>query len=278
LYSFFCSLHLLNVLLQYYSLKFVSCVAGEEIMNEQGEYDNSAVIYRLCPAEDCSDNSGESCSSGYGTMVTGLNTFLNYYFAMKYGDEENEDSTGNVFQLSDYAQCSAVEIEQEEQMQYNGGRKRALEQGLQFFVGPACSEDGNDIKLEWFSDEDCTKVEEKYTYEALTGGVLPYSDGGVVASDCVSCYENDNGEYGVSDFCMAIYDDSVRCETEMSAVYYVRDEGGCDFIDELMAPKSPWQTVGVVALWILWFLLGFYILILGYFFYKQCSKYNWICF
>jgi len=79
-----------------YSLVLLSCVAGETVMNYNdggggGEYDTSAVVFRLCPSKSCRASSygeGNGCSSGYGDYVIGLNTFMEFY--MRYVEEQQQ--------------------------------------------------------------------------------------------------------------------------------------------------------------------------------------------
>lgn len=55
-----------------YKLKLIGCAAGEIYKNpENGEAEYSSVIYRLCPADECSDDNDYGCKSGYGDFVVG---------------------------------------------------------------------------------------------------------------------------------------------------------------------------------------------------------------
>jgi hypothetical protein len=251
--------------LQYYHIKFVKCLAGEKIANAEGEYEYNAVAYRLCPAESCDSDSASGCSDGYGDMVVGLDSFVDAYFEMNR--ENQQDRTENEFNLEEYRECRQWEMQQQE----DGGRK--LNEEAVFYVGPACTSDGNDIKLEWFSDENCQYPEETYTYESVTGDEygLPYGDGGIISKSCISCYEmGDNSEYGVADFCMNLYEDSKKCESKMEAVgYYGKDESSCEYIEELMPSKSGMSGAGKVIFWIILIAL---VVGVGYWFFMQQKK------
>ena len=63
-----------------YSIKLVSCMAGEQSINyEKGQVESSTVIFRLCPINSCSDNSALGCSEGYADYAVGINTFAEAY-------------------------------------------------------------------------------------------------------------------------------------------------------------------------------------------------------
>lgn len=212
-----------------YKLKFMSCKAGETVVNaENGEYEYSAVVFRLCPAADDGCDDEKACSSGYGDYVVGLNTFVNMYMEDQAENMNYDDN----FRVDEYAECREYENENDD----DGN-------GVVYYIGPACTEDGDDIKLDFFYDEGCTSTPEDVTFEDVSNGwELPYSEGGLISTYCQSCqaYDEDNGGYELKEMCQRLYEDaSGKCETEMEYYhYYGKQEGACDYIAELLPASS----------------------------------------
>ena len=116
---------------------------------------------------------------------------------------------------------------------------------MQYFVGPACTEEG-DVRIALYTDQYCRPDYESFdvTFEDLTGFELPYSDGGLMDDDeCKAYYcfgQNDNGEYELNEFCMDIYENTpVKCEEKMETFsYYGQDVSGCEYISALMPEEK----------------------------------------
>ena len=134
-----------------YSLKMLSCVAGEQSINyEEGNVEQSTVIFRLCPSDLCNaDNStSRGCEEGYGDFAVGINTFTQAYVE-SIGDNYNNGmqyysySYGE-FNVEEYVrECRLFEEEAGGQYQYYSSFN---------YIGPACTEDGTGIRLASFSD------------------------------------------------------------------------------------------------------------------------------
>lgn len=222
--------------LQNYKMKMVSCKAGEMVKNqENGEYEYNAIVYRMCPSSgDCDDDKETGCKEGYGDYVVGLNTFVQAYMeeqAENMGDDDN-------FRLDEYAECREYENDNDDG------------NGYAYYIGPACTEDGTDVKLELYYDEACTQVPEDVTFEDISNGwTMPYSDGGVVSTSCGSCMDvNDDGEYELREMCERLYEESAKCETEMEYYgYYGKQEGACEYIETLLPSKSGSGSLGFLA-------------------------------
>ena len=245
--------------LQNYSLKFITCKAGEKWKDpENGEYEYSVVVYRLCP--NCDDNVKGGCKSGYGEYVVGLNSFVDAYFEDRGENMQGDDN----FRLEEYAECR--------EYQAQGGRRR-LDQGAQYFIGPACTEDG-DIRLAVFTEETCT-TESNIDFTTVSGGMsLPYSSGELISSSCHSCTEvNDNGESEVSDYCMKNYESSYGygCETKMQT-YSANgmDESKCEYISQLTYTKSSRGGHGWAIFWV--FLIVALLVVGEYIYFQKKSK------
>jgi len=213
--------------LQNYKMKMISCKAGETVRDpESGEYEMNAILYRMCPSNgDCDDDKATGCKDGYGDYVVGLNTFVEAYMEDQGENMQYDDN----FKVDEYAECREYENDNDD----DGN-------GVAYYIGPACTEDGTDIKLQLYYDEYCTQVPEDVTFEQISNGwTMPYSDGGLVSTYCNSCTGvNDDGEYETKEMCELLYESSGKCETNMESYhYYGKQEGACEYIEELL-PKS----------------------------------------
>jgi hypothetical protein len=131
--------------------------------------------------------------------------------------------------MNEFGECREFEVDGDA----DGGENYQQ----QYYVGPACSEDGTGIKLDFFTDEACTKTSEEVTFEDISNGLaLPYSSGGLVSNGCESCSGyNDNGEYELSEMCMKLYENAGKCESKMEAYHYSgMQEGSCEVIQAMM--------------------------------------------
>ena len=209
-----------------YELKMVSCKAGEQIRDpETGEYEYNAAVFRLCPKDSCNSETATGCSSGHGDYVVGLSSFVQAYFE----DQRDNMNYDDAFKVDEYAECR--EYEQENDDANNNG------DAYPYYIGPACTEDGKDVKLELYYDETCSSVPEEVTFEDISNGwTLPYGEGGLISTSCQACSEyNDDGEYELKEMCMGLYENAGKCETNMESFhYYGKQEGSCDYIAELM--------------------------------------------
>lgn len=231
--------HLMN-----YHVKFLSCRSDTQWTNEQGQFETSSVVYRLCPADDC------DCKKGYGDYVVGLNTFTKAHFeAVREQQQQqgnNNNNNNNNFRAERYAECQ----------QYENRNKRGLEQNQAngYYIGPACSEGGSNVKFELFTEYTCTTVAEGITYEEMTNGYsLPAN---FFSSEvCTSCISTDNnGNSEPSDFCMDIYQWSGKCEKDMQySGLYGKDESQCELLKTLV-PKSSSGVNGSRVFWIIFLL------------------------
>jgi len=211
-----------------YKLKMRSCITGEAIQDpETGEYEYNAVVFRLCPGGgDCDDESADGCGEGYGDYVVGLSKFVEAYMEDQKENMQQDDN----FNVEEYAECREYENDNDD------GDANV------YYIGPSCTEDGTDVKLQLFSDEVCSQVPEDVTFEDISNGwSMPYSDGGLVSSYCTGCtgYDDDGNEE-LKELCEQLYENSAgKCETEMEYFhYYGKEEGSCEYILELLPVAS----------------------------------------
>ena len=94
-----------------YKLKLLSCNNGAQYKNpENGEYESSSVVFRLCPASnECDDEGTLGCKTGYGDYVIGLNSFVQEYIEDKQEDMYNDDN----FDMKEFAECREYEADQD---------------------------------------------------------------------------------------------------------------------------------------------------------------------
>lgn len=232
-----------------YNVKVVGCKRELEqpIMNEEGEYEYSAVLLRLCPSGEggCDSSISEGCSSGYGDMLVGVSTFVEAYFE---DQEDDEDEDGDdAFEVDKFAKCEEYNPDENADDANQGAWEN-----YQFYVGPTCSDDGLDLKLELFTDEYCTQVSET-TFDTISNGwSLPYSTGGLVSTNCNSCSEyNDDGEVEIKEMCQKSYENAaLKCEEGMESYsYYGQNIQGCETIAE-MFPAAKGGNGGKIFGWI----------------------------
>lgn len=229
-----------------YDVKVVGCKSELEqpLVNEEGEYEYSAVLLRLCPSSDgCDSDTVEGCSSGYGEMLVGMSTFVEAYFE----DQENEENGDDNFDIDKFAKCEEYNPDENADDANQGAWEN-----YEFFVGPTCTEDGLDLKLELFTDEYCTQVSEISFDTVSNGWTLPFSSGGLVSTNCNSCTEyNDDGEAEIKEVCMNSYEDAaLKCEEGMEYYsYYGQNTQGCESIAE-MFPQAKGGNGGKIFGWI----------------------------
>eukprot|EP00978_Attheya_sp_CCMP212_P023913 scaffold74226_cov51-Attheya_sp.AAC.5 len=235
-----------------YTVKFLHCAAGQKTQGEEG-YEYSSVVFRLCPASgSCDSDSKNGCSSGYGDMVVGINTFVDSYFEMM--DIDDEEYSLN---LNEYAQCANFDMDGDDENEDRKRKLEAVEYGP-FYIGPECTSDGSNIQMGWFSDYTCSTYETTYTFEEFANGYsLPFSDGGLISSTCNKCAGyNDDGEYEVDEFCTKLYENAgMKCETNMESYsQYGKDTGSCDTIKSMMPKSKSGGGAGKFFFWV--FFLG----------------------
>jgi len=258
--------------LSQYRMKFVQCVAGEQVPGEDA-YESSAVIYRLCPLTDVESTSAFGCTDdeAYGDYVVGINTFTQAVAQnMAWEREQAGYEDDGEFNLEDYAECREADMDMDEDE--DEGRKRKLEeQWDQYYIGPKCVNVmdskgkkivGTDIALDFFADETCT-TEAQVSYYELTGQEIPYSTGLGLYQEATKCASyNEDGELEIKEVCQQLVEDvAYRCD----AVY----QGGCEKIEALEAElkaseakMSGGKVFGIV-------LLVFVILGAGYYFFMK---------
>ena len=247
------------------------------------------VRFRLCPTASCDSESSGGCSSGYGEYIIDMDTFLQAYLEdkqeleewtceyyqqnkcacddddnkddgfeeeeclnecyAKYGldyciEEEADDAAGEPFELEEYVECGEFKADD---------RRRRLEEEVQYFIGPYCSDQGGKIYLGMFTDDTCSIFADDYagtsTYKDFTGESLPYSSSSVVGMECVTCAPlqdveeenngngNDDGEVEIKEMCEQMWQTAGKCEKKLDAVNDP-NKNACNYMDGIKVVRQ----------------------------------------
>ena len=235
--------------LKNYEQVFMKCVPNVQVANENGGYDYNAVVYRMCPSGNAC-NKGKACDSGYGDYVVGLQQYVRQFFDQFDDDQNNngQQDDGEAYDFGEFGECREINVEA------NGDDGNQV----QYFMGPACTEDG-DVRMALFVDEYCRpEYEADVKLEDLIGIEMPYENGGLMdgGDECKAyyCYAaNENNEYELNRFCEELYMNSAyKCEQEMEFVSAVNgmNNNGCEVVSEMM-PASKGGNGGKIFLIIL---------------------------
>jgi len=229
------------------------------------------VRFRMCPIAACNDNKDGGCSSKYGDFIVDINTFVYYYLSAKQQQQSLDcDYYGNTCQQKcntddDNSSCMqrcyktyGVDCSEQYDDQNEGYSLDPLDyancaafEGFgngAYYLGPTCSDEDSKIYLALYSDDECTtsaSCDESCFYNEM-GYNLPYSysDQSVVSSKCVSCSSGSNMDDFYADpldDCIALYDDSGKCETKMYVSY--PNESACTYIEGMKYIRAD----GVIA-------------------------------
>jgi hypothetical protein len=252
-----------------YSLRLTECHPDISLMANDEYPIYGVIVFRMCPSNKCNDSSGKAaCKSGYADFAVDIGTFA---AAMMSDQEENMQWDDQYGDWANYAECAQYDQE-------NGGS---------YYVGPTCTKDKKGIRLAVFDEYTC-QTESSTSFSSISNGwSLPYSDGGLVSTQCTSCYDSDNG--GASELCMDLYDASeYRCESDWDVQHYYwnaktevmkygQDTTGCKSITRFNYSKPKKSVLGE-----LFFVMIFISIAAGGWFYYQSwwdkGKYDWICF
>lgn len=248
------------------------------------------VRFRLCPTNSCTLQNAGGCSSGYGDYVIDMNVFLEAYIdsVEQYNearcdylentcgcdDENNNGGNEDYCQYDCYVAHGMEEVcaeenpynanngQEEEQDEFDlaeyaecaqanfGGRRRQLNQEVEYYVGPYCAEQGGAIYLGLFTDDTCTTFADEYggqeSYYKMAGKELPFGNSNVISMDCFSCLEpevqynydgNDQeDDDNVNEMCEQIYEQAGKCESELGQ--YGGNYNACSYIQGIQVIRK----------------------------------------
>lgn len=251
------------------------------------------VRFRLCPSDSCDSSSSGGCSSSYGEYIVDMDVFLELYMQDKmelqeytceyyemnkckcndddqnqrddaweeedclnecfynYGldycvEEEMDDQAGEPFELEEYMECREFRADRRR-------LTRQLDQEVEYFIGPYCSEQGGKIYLGMFTDESCSIFADDYagttTYKNFMGESLPYSSESIVGMECITCEplqevedendnnnnnnnnQNDDGEVEIKETCEQLWQTAGKCEKKLDYVVDEPNKNACNYMD-----------------------------------------------
>lgn len=217
-----------------YSMKFMSCIPDQVLTDADYNDHFGVVIFRLCPSNQCSNDSG--CSSNYAEFAVDVGTYVDAYLE----DQADNMNWDDQFDGGDFGQCSEFETENDD--------------GTVYYTGPTCTADGTGVKLGLFEDQYCYQ-ESETSFETISNGwSLPYGDGGLVSTNCIGCTDDDGA---IREVCVDLYEDSpYRCEAKFDFQHYYydfnfemyrygQDTTGCTKIDVMQKPRSAFNNGAV---------------------------------
>ena len=233
-----------------YSLKFMSCIPDEVLTDADYNDHFGVVIFRLCPSNKCSNNNG--CSSNYAEFAVDVGTYVDAFLE----DQADNMNWDDKFDGGDFGECTEYE-----------GDDDGNDDAASYYVGPGCTADGTGVKMGVYEDQYCYQ-ESATSFETISNGwSLPYSDGGLVSTQCIDCADDDGA---VREMCLDLYDDSpYRCEAEFDFKHYYyntnfemyrygQDTTGCSKINVFLNPRSTFsqEAVWTDAILVIMLLIG----------------------
>ena len=229
-----------------YQLKLLKCQSQESLGNsDQGMAQYGVAIVRACPQGSCSSRTQGGCTKGHADFAIPLTDFVQAYIQDQQGNMQLDDAVEDSQQIADFATCGLYTADDEA--------------GVQYYVGPTCTSNGKDIKFGVFEDEYCLE-ESAASFQTISDGLtLPYSDGGLMSSQCLSCSQEDGS---LKEMCATFYEDAaLKCEQWDISHYYWdsitlvyrfgKDTSGCkyiDWMDKSPPPFSEWATIVVLSI------------------------------
>ena len=163
-----------------------------------------------------------------------------------YVDDDNDEDK---FEVYNYLECAewypANGNERRHRRRLEDGNDDENDEEDRYYIGPYCSDGGEDIFLGLFTDEFCTNFAPDDLYLSVIGEDLPHSTESVVGQECTSCkepqdpgeknYDDDNcddqeDEDLVVEMCEQLYTKAGRCESSLLSVVDEPDETACNYI------------------------------------------------
>lgn len=219
----------------------------EAFLDSVDEYNQAKCEYLEATSGCDNDNNGgneDYClydyysANGMAEICMDENPYQNNY------NGQNDDYNNN-FDLADYTECAQAN------MQNNG---RRLDNGVEYYMGPYCAEQGGSIYLGLFTDDACTTFADDYggkeAYYSLTGRELPYGETNMITMDCYSCTEaeaqynyNNNGNDqqdgdDVSEMCEMIYSQAGKCESNLEINGVYPNYNACSYIQGIQVIRK----------------------------------------
>ena len=189
-----------------YSIKFQGCHHVQQWNENAGDGDDGEddvrimtkrlARFRLCPADQCSNEKSAGCNSKYGDYIVDMDTFVaSYLEAMEEekeqlcetvqedcndycgGDEDDDcqyacydgyeatsclnqdENDEEQIDPQEYAECKQIDMPDNFNYNYNddnGGDRRLEDEEVEYYIGAYCADQGGEIRLGLFTDDTCT--------------------------------------------------------------------------------------------------------------------------
>jgi len=226
---------------------------------------NKFVIFKLCNSNSCSSG----CNYDYAEYVVDMDTYVAALIEMKQESVENTCGTcqencqldDDAAQYSSDCQTCMDTCDSYDNLEENGygdaSEYTECQQAANdddanaYYTGAYCSNDGSQISIGVFSDENCSsRVSGKSA--ATMAGLSGFSDhilSATYSSDCISCLVENDDEDQADDYepetaetCQELYDAAGKCESPTSFAggylsYYSsqasNEDDICNFISSL---------------------------------------------
>jgi len=197
-----------------------------------------------------------------------------YSFCNEENPYEQDDGQEQVeFEIDQYMECAQWDLpDNNNRRELSAAMKRKLEDEVQYFIGPYCSDQGGSVHLGVFTDEFCTNFadseydgyDHKGFYYKMVGEALPYAETSLVGDECLSCKEreevpdnqNNDGnnnnnnndaqdEDEVIELCEQLYAQAGKCESNLSpnSYYFRANENGCNYMDGIQIMRTDGTVV-----------------------------------
>lgn len=228
--------------------------------NRAGLYYQPVVSYKLC-----SGTAGTLKSTCTGPQyVADLGTFVNAYTEAKmtqdsYACEKvreqslsgcvSDDASAvtaceqTYFNKTGHGSCIQSDVEANFYPQkYLYCQKYNAYNGVNYYIGPLCSSDGQSVYLGLFTDQYCTTLDTTGAFYTANGYALPFSSKSLVSTAFYSCVDK---YYALNNMCTNLYPMSAKCETGN----YITSPttSGCNYVNKvssLQATATPTKSSG----------------------------------
>jgi hypothetical protein len=224
--------------------EFVETV--QEAQREANEYQCETAQYNCeysCQngSYNANNNNGNAEYNYYQNQNNNNDDYCKYQCLMDQGLDFCAEGQEGERNMEEFAECRAMDEGQNNNKNnnyYNGNGNGSYQM---YYVGAYCTSSG--VYAGVFTDSTCTKHAPSGTYEKYNYGYsLPTRP--LVSSSCISCNAyNNNGNYnggnnnnnngGISETCQNLYQESLKCETNLQGVSY-KDTSGCEMINTIL--------------------------------------------
>jgi len=225
----------------------------QEALKEANEYECENANY-LCE-NSCQNGGGYYYDNGNDNGNDGQNyNYNNGNNGNNYNNDENNDEYclynclmeqgldyciegEDEMDINEFAECRPMNEENGNNNNYNYNDNNNYQM---YYVGAYCTSSG--VYAGVFSDSTCTKHAPSGTYEKYNYGYsLPTQP--LVASTCMSCNanannynnnnNNNNNNGGISEVCDKLYEEALKCESNVAVANY-KDTSGCEMIHNIL--------------------------------------------